>query len=156
MNILLTISCVDVVTVHNLSSMVKAAKGLSQRNHNVFLGCKKNLVLMKKAKQEGIKTIPLNIHSDFSPINIHKIKKFLLENKIEVLICNLNKDVRVAGLAGRLAKIPLILARHGIQLCGKKWRHKLSLLKLTDGIITNSQTIKNAYKNYGWFKDDFI
>jgi len=136
--------------------MVKAAKGLSQRNHNVFLGCKKNSVLMKKAKQEGIKTIPFNIHSDFSPINIHKIKKFLLENKIEVLICNLNKDVRVAGLAGRLAKIPLILARHGIQLCGKKWRHKLSLLKLTDGIITNSQTIKNAYKNYGWFKDDFI
>jgi glycosyltransferase involved in cell wall biosynthesis len=136
--------------------MVKAAKGLSKRNHNVFLGCKKNSVLMKKAKQEGIKTVPFNIHSDFSPINTHKIKKFLLSNKIDVLICNLNKDVRVAGLAGRLAKTPLILARHGIQLCGKKWRHKLSLLKLTDGIITNSQTIKNAYRNYGWFKDDFI
>jgi len=136
--------------------MVKAAKGLSKKNHNVFLSCKKNSVLMKKAKQEGIKTVPFNIHSDFSPINTYKIKKFLLGNKIEILICNLNKDVRVAGLAGRLAKIPLILARHGIQLCGKKWRHKLSLLKLTDGIITNSQTIKNAYRNYGWFKDDFI
>ena len=136
--------------------IVKAAKGLYQRNYNVFLGCKEKSVLMKKAKQEGIKTVPFNIHSDFSPINTYKIKKFILSNKIDVLICNLNKDVRVAGLAGRLAKTPLILARHGIQLCGKKWRHKLTLLNLTDGIITNSQTVKNAYKDYGWFNDDFV
>ncbi len=136
--------------------MVKAAKGLSQRNHNVFLGCKKNSILMKKATQEGIKTFGINIHSDFGPINTYKIYNFLSKNKIEILICNLNKDVRVAGLAGRLAKTPLIFARHGIQLCGKKLKHKITLLNLTDGIITNSQTIKDAYMKYGWFNDDFV
>ncbi|MEA3476214.1 MAG: glycosyltransferase family 4 protein [Candidatus Cloacimonadota bacterium] len=136
--------------------MVKAAKGLAERNHNVFLGCKKNSILMEKASKEGIKTVGVNIHSDFSPTNTYKIKKFLLTNKIDVLICNLNKDVRAAGLAGRLAKTPLIFARHGIQLCGKKLKHKITLLNLTDGIITNSQTIKDAYMKYGWFNDDFV
>lgn len=136
--------------------MVNAARGLSQRKHNVFLACKKDSILMERANNISIKTIAINIHSDFSPINTFKIKNCLYKNNINVLICNLNKDVRVAGLAGRLAKTPLILARHGIQLCGKKWRHKLTLLNLTDGIITNSKSIKNAYKNYGWFKDDFI
>ncbi len=136
--------------------MLTAAKGLSERKHNVFIASKKNSILLNKAKQKSIKTVAFNIRSDFSPCNLYLISRFLKKNKIDVLICNLNKDVRVAGLAAKLVKTPLVIARHGMLLCGKKLKHKITLLNLVDTILTNSQSVKNIYKTYGWFQNEYI
>jgi len=38
----------------------------------------------------------------------------------------------------------------------EKWKHKLTLTNLTDGIITNSLTIKETYGEYGWFSKNFV
>jgi glycosyltransferase involved in cell wall biosynthesis len=72
------------------------------------------------------------------------------------VICNFNKDLRVGGLAARFAGTPLVLARHGLILCPKKWKYKITLKYLADGIITNSQAIKDIYLSYGWFDESFI
>ncbi len=136
--------------------MIKAAKGLSDRGHHVILASRKQSRIVEAAKHLGIRTEIIEIHGDFSPLKTWQIAKFLKKEAIDILICNLNKDVRVAGLAARLIKKPVVLARHGIQLAGNKWRHKLTLTNLADGIITNSKTIKQAYKEYGWFDDNFV
>ena len=41
-------------------------------------------------------------------------KKILKKHSIDVIVLNLNKDIRVAGLAARWAKVPAIIARNGI------------------------------------------
>jgi len=136
--------------------MVHAAKELTKRGHNVILGSKKNSKILAYAAQHGVKTTIFEIHSDISPWSTLKVAAFLKKKSIDVLICNLNKDVRVAGLAARFVHTPVVLARHGMLLCGNKLKHKITLTNLVDGIITNSNTIKEAYKTYGWFDDDFI
>lgn len=136
--------------------MIKAASGLSSAGHRVFLAGKKDSEIIRFAQKAGVTTVVLTIHSDISPLATWRIARFLKRERIEVLICNLNKDVRVAGLAARLVGTPVVLARHGMLLCGKKWKHKLTLTRLTDGIITNSETIKKAYAGYGWFTNDFV
>lgn len=136
--------------------MITAAAGLSAAGHRVFLGGKKGSEILRRAGQSGIPTVALTIHADISPVATWKIAGFLKRERIDVLICNLNKDVRVAGLAARLVRTPVVLARHGMLLCGRKWKHKFTLTRLVDGIITNSQTIKNTYAGYGWFSDDFV
>lgn len=136
--------------------MIKAAKGLTDAGHAVTLASKKDSEILRFAGNAGVKTKVISIHSDISPLTTLRVARFLKQEKIDVLICNLNKDVRVAGLAARLAKTPLVIARHGMLLCGRKWKHKLTLTRLTDGIITNSETIKKAYEDYGWFKPDFV
>ena len=136
--------------------MIKAAKGLTREGHKVFLASKINSEILKFAEKEGVNTQNFNIYTDFSPVNTWKIYKFLKSEQIDVLICNLNKDVRVAGLAAKFAHTPLVVARHGMLLCGKKWKHKITLKNLIDGIITNTNTIKDTYHSYGWFKNDFI
>jgi glycosyltransferase involved in cell wall biosynthesis len=73
-----------------------------------------------------------------------------------VLICNFTKDLRVGGLAARLTGTPLVLARHGLVLCGKKWKYRITLKYLADGIITNSRAIKDIYLSYGWFDESYI
>lgn len=136
--------------------MLTAAKGLKSRGHNVFIASKKNSILLKKAEENNINTIVFNIRGDFSPFNVYLISKFLRENNIDVLICNLNKDVRVAGLAAKFVKTPLVVARHGMLLCGKKFKHKITLTNLVDTILTNSESIKKVYNTYGWFNKDYV
>jgi glycosyltransferase involved in cell wall biosynthesis len=55
----------------------------------------------------------------------------------------------VAGIAARMANVPVIVARNGIQLFSDKWKHKKTI-GLVDGIITNSESIKNAYNGFPW------
>ena len=156
----LTILFINSISRHKFGGgegwMVKAAKGLKEAGHSVTLASKRGGEILKHAKEAGVDTLVFNIRSDFSPVNTIRIARYLKKNHVDILICNLNKDVRVAGLAARLVRTPVVIARHGMLLCGNKWRHKMSLLHLTDGILTNSRTIREAYQSYGWFEPDFV
>ncbi|ASQ89853.1 glycosyl transferase [Prosthecochloris sp. GSB1] len=136
--------------------MVSAAKGLLDRGHDVTLASRKDSRILGYAAGKGVPVVAVEIHSDISPLKTLRIASYLKKEGVDILVCNLNKDVRVAGLAGRIAATPVVLARHGMLLCGKKWKHRLTLTRLTDGIITNSKTIRDAYEAYGWFEPEFV
>ena len=136
--------------------MVETARGLTEAGHDVWLASKKDSILLNAAAKAGVRTRVFTIRGDLSPMTTFKIKRFLKREGIQVLVCNLNKDVRVAGLAARLSGRPVVLARHGVQLCGKEWKHRMTLTHLVDGIVTNTETIRQAYMDYGWFEDDFV
>jgi len=136
--------------------MINAARGLGARNHNVVIASKKDSRTIEYARSKGVSTKAFEIRGDLSPLTTLRIAHYLKKHNIDILICNLNKDVRVAGLAARLAKTPVVLARHGMLLCSRKWKHKVTLTNLTDGIITNSRTISDTYSQYGWFPADFV
>lgn len=136
--------------------MVNAARGLASRGHDVVIAGKKDSRIIEYARSKGVRTEIFEIRGDLSPLTTLKIARYLTKHRIDILICNLNKDVRVAGLAARIAKTPVVLARHGMLLCSRKWKHRVTLTNLTDGIITNSRTIRHAYREYEWFPADFV
>ncbi len=136
--------------------MLAAAQGLAARGHQVFVAGKRNGLFLQHAAAMGLPVEPLTIRADISPLATWRIARFLKAQGIEVLVCNLNKDVRVAGLAARLVRTPVVIARHGVLLCGKKWKHKVTLTRLADGILTNTYSIKRTYDSYGWFAPNFV
>ena len=129
--------------------MITAACGLKERGHEVTLSGKANSILLSKAEEAGLKILPLNIYADYNPFKIWYTKRILKREKVDVIMLNLNKDIRVAGIAARWAKVPVIIARNGIQLFSDKWKHKKTI-ELVDGIITNSESIRTAYNNFSW------
>lgn len=136
--------------------MVNAAKGLAESGHRVFLASKKNSEILKYANRVGVRTHVFNVRSDFSLINTWRIAHFLRNENIQILVCNLNKDVRTAGLAARMVKTPVVIARHGVLLCGRRWKHRITLKTMVDGILTNTESIKQTYLSYGWFRENFV
>ena len=136
--------------------MIKAARGLRNAGHGVWIASKKNAEILKRAQAAGMPVREIGIYSDFSPVKTLRVKRFLQENNVDVLVCNLNKDVRVAGLGARLAGDTVVIARHGVQLIGNEWKHKFTLTRLTDGMVTNTKSIKETYESFGWFPEGHI
>ncbi len=135
--------------------MLDAASGLVSRGHRIIVAARKNSILIERAKERNLETKQFNIHMDFDPLKIVQIVWFLKKEKVDVIILNINKDVRVAGIAAHIANTPVILARHGAKLISDKLKHRLTM-SLVDGIITNSRTRKQEYESYKWMPNNKI
>lgn len=136
--------------------MINAAAGLRERGHSVSVASRRGSELLRAAEERGLPTAAITIHGEFGPVNTWKIRRFLEAGAIDIIVCNLNKDVRVAGLAGRMSRRTAVVARHGVLLSRKKLKHKLTLTLLTDGVLTNAKCIRDTYESYGWFEPGHV
>jgi glycosyltransferase involved in cell wall biosynthesis len=110
----------------------------------------------KQATINNLPIFPFNIGPDIAFWKIPPFQKYLKANNIEVVLCVQNRDAKIGGLAARLAGIPAIFARQGIDNIKRTIFHKIAFTKFVDGIITNTKSIKSLYESYHWFNKDFI
>lgn len=136
--------------------MILAAEGLMARGHRVVIGCRKDSVLEQKAKRVGIAVEHVSICSDFSVAGGYDLLRLAKRERFNVIVGCQNRDVRIAGFISRWIGRPLILGRQGVQLIHRSFKYKWSFQKFCDGIITNTQTIKDEYDSYGWWDDDYV
>jgi len=136
--------------------MVNAAVGLHERGHSVVCIGKKNAVWLDKAKNRGVTVKSMNIHADFSPVIISKLVAFFLKIKPDVVCCNFEKDVRLGGIAARIAGVKVIYVRKGLSLLCNKLRYRLAYKYFADRGISPSQFIKDNFKQYTWLAQDRI
>ncbi len=130
--------------------MVMTAKGLQERGHKCIVAARKNSQILRKSKIEGVKTKIFELHSELNIFKFFKIAFYLKKKKIDIVILNITKDVRMVGAAARLSGVKLVVARHGAFMISDKFRYKLTYNFFVDKIVTNSYSIKNKYKSFGW------
>jgi len=135
---------------------INVGKGLLQRGHYVVISCCPGSETEKKAIEQGLEVIPFNIGPDIAFWKIHPFQKMLRLHGIEAVLCVQNRDVKIGALAARLAGIPAIFARQGLATIKHKFFHKISYTKYIDGIITNTNSIKEYYQSYSWLSNDKI
>ncbi len=137
--------------------MVSAALQLASKGHDVLLIGRAGSKFTDYAASFGLECLCITKWQKATGLYLLAIARRLSMQKNEILICNLNTDVRSAGLAAKMRGTPVILARHGsLNYSKKKWRYRLSSKHILNGIITNNQTVKNIYAGYGWFDDQFV
>ncbi|TLX77129.1 glycosyltransferase [Labilibacter sediminis] len=137
--------------------IINTAIGLQSLGHDITIGARKNSILARKAKNAGLKILHLSYNTDFSLYSSLKLAVYLKKTKTDVVIGSLNRDVRIAGFASRIiSNGPKVIGRQGVQLIKKKWKYKFTFKNLSDGILTNSNSLKNLYDSFGWWDNNFV
>jgi glycosyltransferase involved in cell wall biosynthesis len=137
--------------------MVSAAAQLAARGHQIMMIGKAGSKFLDHAEKSALPSLGISRWQKVTGLYLRTLARELLKQKNDILICNLNTDVRSAGLLAKMTGTPVILARHGsLNYPKKRLRYRLSAHYILDGIITNSNKIKSIYTGYGWFDERFV
>jgi glycosyltransferase involved in cell wall biosynthesis len=129
--------------------MIMAAIGLKSLGHNVVVICRKNSILASRAGAKNILVKEIGANSDFDLVAGFKFGRFFKDFQPDAVIGCQNKDWRVAAMSlkmiGSSAKV---YSRQGLQLLKNSWWYKWSIKMFSDGIITNTHSIKDYYDSF--------
>lgn len=90
------------------------AHGLAQRGHHVRLVGRPG-PFVDKALEKGLSAVGLRFGPDFNPALILKFVRMFTVQRTELVVVNVGKDMRTAGIAAKLLGIPVV---HRVGLAG--------------------------------------
>lgn len=119
--------------------------GLAKHGHRVrFIGRDGSQFLQRISERDKLPVISLDIHGDFDPFTIRHLAMALQSDPPDVVLCNLVKDVRLAGLARKLSESYKIIWTPGVNLAKKSLSHKWLFSGFVDHVIVPSQHLRDA------------
>ncbi|MBZ0266284.1 glycosyltransferase [bacterium] len=133
---------------------IRAAKGLSDRGHNVFVLGRIGSRMVFYSLENGVHAYSVPAGIDYLPTTIRECYKILKLEKSEVFVVHHNKDVRTGGVAAKLAGIPVV-HRNGFPILHNNIRHRITNT-FTTRILTNSERIKETYLKFPWMDESKI
>jgi glycosyltransferase involved in cell wall biosynthesis len=132
------------------------ATHLSKRGHRIWIAGRKNSEFLSHFPAQKFNLLPLNIRGDFGPVNIFYLAKILSKEKMDFVWVNFNKDLRLGGIAAKLAGGVKVVWGMGVLLPGTNLIHRLTGKYLPDKIVVPSQNLKDQLKKFTWLKQDKI
>ena len=129
---------------------LRTALGLASRGHDVQLVARNGSPMEKRAHQAGLTVHGIKVGIDYSPVTISTFVRLFRHLGTEVIVGHHNKDVRTAGVAARIAGVPLV-HRNGFPILKDNWRHRMTNRYVTR-ILTNSGKIRDYYSSFPWLK----
>ncbi|MFH1699252.1 MAG: glycosyltransferase family 4 protein [Candidatus Zixiibacteriota bacterium] len=127
--------------------------GLAQKGHQVyFAGRAKSKFLKRISSHDKLSIFPMKIGGDFNPFVIKKISQISKSYSIDVVVCNLVKDARMAGLARKFGGKYKIVWSPGVNLAKKTWSHRNMFLKYIDSVIVPSAYLRDEITESGFIE----
>lgn len=138
--------------------MLRSLKALRDRGHQVFLLCRPGVLLEQRAKEAGIRVFTFQVRGDFGPLSILRTARLIKRENIQIILNNMEKELRFSGVAAKLVGNCVVISRRGIDHPLKnKLRYRFTYNVLADGIIANSRATKaSLLKNAPWLNPDRI
>ena len=137
---------------------LKTASMLENRGHFVHMLCIENSSLEKKASGKNLYTIPIPAKSTSSQKSIRTLKKYITDEKYDVVHSHLSHDLWVVVPALRLSgsRAKLFLSKHMGSGVSKKDIFHRFLYKRVDHIFAVSNYVKNSVLKTCPVKEDII
>lgn len=123
------------------------ATRLQQRGHRVMVVTNRKSKLFCRLRQSNITTHQIKVGnlSFLNLIKIIRIARLLKQQKVKAIIMNLPADLKMAGLAARLAGVPHIIYRRGSAIPIKnKWSNRILFGRVVTAVIANSEETKRC------------
>lgn len=120
--------------------MLTAARGVASRGHQVSLAAPADSAILQRARSAGLTVLAVGFVRDFDPVSLLRLLRHCHGRQVDVVCMNMDRVVRLCGLAARLAGVPVRLPRRGSEFPLKdKWVYRFNYRDLTTGFIVNSQ-----------------
>jgi glycosyltransferase involved in cell wall biosynthesis len=125
--------------------------GLQQRGHRVLLLCN-DPVVADPARAMGIPAEILPLGGDVAVHHAFRLAARLRELRPDALLVGMFKKVWLAGLAGRMAKVPRIVARIGLESdVPRNAKYRVAFGRLVDHVVVVAERLRPAYQALpGW------
>ena len=123
------------------------ARGLAERGHRVTIACQPDGELFKRSSELGneLTVVPLSLRGDFNPVAVFRMRTLFRREKIQLVCCNMDREVRSLGVAARLAGNVVFVRRRGSDYAFKnRLRYKLTYKYLVDRVLVNSESTRRT------------
>lgn len=132
------------------------AREMNRRGYNSILVTNNGSELYKKARLERLVVYGFSVNnlSFINPLKILTMAAFFRSKKIDAVILNLPQDLKLAGLAAKLAGIKTIIYRRGMpHPLRNTGLNRFLFQKILTHIVVNSEEIGRSLqeKNESWF-----
>ena len=127
------------------------SSSLHQRNHPIIVFSNYRGEFRRRVVEAGISSYGIRITnlSFLNPIKILKIARILKKERVRLIIMNLSADMKVAGLAAKIAGVKRIIYRRGSAIpIRNSFLNRFMFQSILDEIIANSyETKRTLLKN---------
>ncbi|MFH1006398.1 MAG: glycosyltransferase family 4 protein [Candidatus Latescibacterota bacterium] len=136
--------------------MRSVSVGLSAKGHRIMVIGRPGSEFLRRVGDAGVRTIPLAFRSDFDPVTIARLIRLFRRERVDLLCVNFNKDLRLGGIAARMAGVRAVVCRKGLPLVRNNAKFRAIYRHLVDRIIVPSESLKQELTAYPWLPGDGI
>ena len=122
-------------------------KYLAARGYTVRLWAHREGVLFTRASEAGLEVRPVRMGnlSFLNPWKVGRLMRAFRNEKPDVLVLNLSRDLKLAGLAARWAGIPRIIYRRGSDIPVRNtWLNRLLFKNIPTDVLVNSKATASS------------
>jgi glycosyltransferase involved in cell wall biosynthesis len=118
-----------------------------KRGYNVYLGSKKNSPLSTKGKSQGLHVFNISVGnlSFLNPLQLIRLVRFFRNKNIDTIIFSGSQDLKLGGIAAKLANVPNIVYLRGLAVPIKNtFLNRILFKKILTHIVANSFETKRT------------
>ncbi|PWB75876.1 hypothetical protein C3F09_01830 [candidate division GN15 bacterium] len=156
---LLFLNSIDRATYGGMEEWIRlVASGLRKRGHGITVAGRQDSAFLRRlgASDSQLELLPLKISGDFNPATISAIHSAIEQRRIDAVLVNFNKDLRLGGLAARWSGDARIIWSIGLDITRDSIVHRWLTPKLADAIIVPSESLKRQITRHGYLETDVI
>ncbi len=136
--------------------MLGMAGHLAARGHRTLITARPGTVMLDHARTLGLAVQPLRIAGDLNPILLTRLALLLRRHRVDIVIANISRDVRIAGLVKKFSGGSAVIALHQIDRpISNRWNYRFTFNALADAVVVNSEsTRRTVLASNPWMKDE--
>jgi glycosyltransferase involved in cell wall biosynthesis len=131
--------------------------GFQKRGCPVWLIAPAGSQIYQRALASNVPVRPLAVGKIHFLGSVIRLARWLRENRIQILNTHSSRDGWLAGLAGRWARVPLLIrSRHIDVTYPNRWLSRIAFTTLADQVLTTSEKITAHLKSRFNLRDDQV
>lgn len=137
--------------------MLAELVGFQKRGCDVWLLAPAESEIFRRATSQNIPVVPLCVDKLRYPLEALRLARWLRAHRIQILNPHSSRDGWLLGVAGRMARVPLIIRTRHIDVDYPRRRvSRHAFTTLADHVLTTSQKIKSHFQEIFHLPDSRI